>query len=690
MMPQFPTWAFSFTSVLYPALVGAASANPSSHDLTVFFHNNGNWSTHGTQPSALFVNAAVSYSEAVSACEAYNETLLSCEDFSAYAYEFSYQQYLGVINDNQTFWSSCSSDPVNWRGTTSKPGSAAFLCTNSAPFVSVVDTDYSKFPTISVKSNGTVFEGLRDHMAFRFIGIPFAKPPTGALRFRYAEDWNGSYVNATRYSAGCLQYGWFDGNAYGLNPWGNSEDCLYLNVYSSSLPAANSSAPLKPVMLWYHGGGQTTGTGTDSTFDGASLVSRSDVVLVVPNYRLNIFGYLTTGDDIIPGNYALTDKLSALRWVQKHIADFGGDPNNVTIFGQSAGGGSVIDVLTSPKGEGLFNGVILQSAGRGHDTTPEVAAATNVPVLDRYCNNTGYERLQCLQELPAETLLNLTYSELTSWKTIVDQIYVPDIPWAQLAKGQPYISRNIKYLSGHMPEEAQSLLETLLNPNVTSWEENLEILLNNSQITPKQAEAIVTSGQWQIEGYPSNYTSDLAKTFSDVYNASINVATDAQITCLGYEFHEIGAAVSAFEVQWIYVMHRGYALSYYDYYDLCTFPVGKPETPYYRCHSSDLYEVFGTYYLFDQPVRVDEDVYYTNAVQDMWASFARTGNPNVNTEYLKARGYNSTLEFFENWSWPEYTTYSPEIANLQYPPLAQSMLPDLAHCKILLPYTTLI
>ncbi|PYI02345.1 alpha/beta-hydrolase [Aspergillus sclerotiicarbonarius CBS 121057] len=637
--------------------MSAANVNPSSNDLTVFFHNNGNWSTHGTQPSALFVNTLVSYSDAVSTCEAYNETLLSCGDFSDYAYEFSYQQYLGVINDNQTFWSSCSSsDPVNWQGTIAKSASAAFLCTNSAPFVSVVDTDYSKFNTVSVESNGTVFEGLRDHMAFRFIGIPFAKPPTGALRFRYAEDWNGSYVNATRYSAGCLQYGWFDGNAYGLNPWGNSEGCLYLNVYSSSLPAANSSAPLKPVMLWYHGGGQTTGTGTDSTFDGASLASRSDVVLVV----------------------------------QKHISKFGGDPNNVTIFGQSAGGGSVIDLLTSPKGEGLFNGVILQSAGRGHDTTPEVAAATNVPVLNRYCNNTGYERLQCLQELPAETLLNLTYSELTSWKTIVDQIYVPDIPWAQLAKGQPYINRNIKYLSGHMPEEAQALLETLLNPNVTSWEENLEILLNNSQITPKQAEAIVTSGQWQIEGYPSNYNSDLAKTFSDVYNASINVATDAQITCLGYEFHEIGAAVSAFDVQWIYVMHRGYALSYYDYYDLCTFPVGKPETPYYRCHSSDLYEVFGTYYLFDQPSRVDEDVYYTNAVHDMWASFARTGNPNVHTDYLQARGYNTTLEFFENWSWPEYTTYSPEIANLQYPPLAQSMLPDLAHCKVLLPYTTLI
>ncbi|PYH93417.1 carboxylesterase [Aspergillus ellipticus CBS 707.79] len=662
------------------------------HDLTVFFHNNGNWSSHGTRPSALFINNPVSYSDAAGTCEAYNETLLDCEDFSDYTYEFSYQQYLGIIGENQTFWSSCSSsDPVDSQGTVSKSGSSSsFLCTNSAPFVSTVDTDYSKFPTVSVQSNGTVFEGLRDHMAFRFIGIPFAKPPVDALRFRYAEDWNGSYVNATRYSAGCLQYGWFDGDSYGLNPWGNSEDCLYLNVYSSSLPSANSSTPLKPVMLWYHGGGQTTGTGTDSTFDGASLVSRSDVVLVVPNYRLNIFGYLTTGDDIIPGNYALTDKLSALHWVQKHISEFGGDPNNVTIFGQSAGGGSVIDVLTSPYGEGLFNGVILQSAGRGHDTTPEKAAATNVPVLDRYCNNTGYERLQCLQELPAETLLNLTYSELTSWETVVDGIYALDMPWAQVAKGQPLISRNIKYLSGHMVEEAQSLLETVLNPNITSFEENLEILLNDSQITHKQAEAIITSGQWQIEGYPSNYTSDMAKTFSDVYNASINVATDAQITCLGYEFHEIGAAVSAFDVQWIYVMHRGYALSYYDYYNLCTFPVGKPETPYYRCHSSDLYEVFGTYYLFDQPIRVVEDIYYTNAVQDMWASFARTGNPNVDTEYLNIRGYNTTLEFFSNWSWPEYNTYSPVIANLQYPPLAESQLPDLAHCKVLLPYTTLI
>lgn len=170
-------------------------------------------------------------------------------------------------------------------------------------------------------------------------------------------------------------------------------------------------------------------------------------------------------------------------------------------------------------------------------------------------------------------------------------------------------------------------LKETLAPNISSFNASLQTLIGAAQIDQAQADAIVAFGLWQV---PTDYSS--------VYNASINIATDRIILCYAMEFVEAGAAADAYENLWVYLHQRAYGLSFYDFYNLCTFPVGEPEMPYYRCHSGDLYEVFGTYYLFDLPPRVAEDIYYTNAVQDMWASFARTGNPNVDDEYPRRGG----------------------------------------------------
>jgi len=133
-------------------------------------------------------------------------------------------------------------------------------------------------------------------------------------------------------------------------------------------------------------------------------------------------------------------------------------------------------------------------------------------------------------------------------------------------------------------------------------------------------------------------------------------------------------------------MQRAYALSYYNPYALCTFPVGDAQ-PYYRCHSGDLYEVFGTYHIFDQPLREAADIQYTTLVQDMWGAFARTGNPNPEIAYLEARSYDTTVAVLgrENaFVWPEYTTEAPELALLDYPDLSTGPLPDLERCKVIL------
>lgn len=655
---------------------------------TILFRNNGDWRTHEQTPSAILVNEPATYNEAVEICASYNESLLDCKKVNSFLDELNYQAWLGDINGSTGLWTSCSSrQQFDFQGTlstktptTNDSGEFSFLCTNTAPFVSQVDTDYSTFPTVKTPAiEGVAFEGLRDHMAYRFLGIPFAKPPVDELRFQYAQppDYqNESVVNATRYRQACMQVGSFEGNDEGLNPWGNSEDCLHLQVFTpslpSSLPSASTKGGLKPVMLWMHGGAMINGAGSDSTFDGASLVSRGDVVLISINYRLNIFGLLTLNDGVVNGNYALSDKIAALQWVQKYITAFGGDPDNVTIFGQSAGGASVMDLLVSPKAKGLFKNAIPQSLA-GNVVNQSAVEAMMAPYIEPLCPASSGEegRLECLRQLPAETLLNIS-TNIWPWSTVVDGVYMADQPLSLVAEGK---INDVNVLMGWMPEEAQSLLSTSISPNMTNLTTGLDALVEGGLITSSQTSVLASSGLWDI---PQDYT--------DAYNATVNIGTDGEIICHVLEFVDAASSSSSkpFDSLWLYVHQRAYALSFYSFYDLCTFPVNEPNTPYYRCHSGDLYEVFGTYYIFNQPVRVNEDIYYTNAIQDIWTSFAKTGNPNLDEKYLSVRGYESSLDVFRDFRFEEYSAGKGEgVVNLQWPKPWYSGIPDREHCRVL-------
>ncbi|PYI02746.1 carboxylesterase [Aspergillus sclerotiicarbonarius CBS 121057] len=662
-----------------------ARAKASSASTAFLFENNGNWTAHAERPSALLVHQTAHRSQAEAICVEYGEKLLGCNDVDAFRLSFQYQQYLGTFPNETLLWTACNSpvdlDGLPASGNTSSSDEWPFVCTNSAPLVDRVDTDYSSLPRVNATAGNITFEGLRDHLTFRFAGIPFAQPPLDARRFQYAQPWNAtnvSYVNATQYSPACLQLGYFEGNSYGLNPWGNDEDCLYLNVYTPFLPGGDvTDDQLKPVLFWIHGGGFSQGTGSDLTFDGGSLTSRSDVVVVTSNYRLNIFGYLSLDDGIIPGNYWMSDNIAALQWVQKYIRGFGGNPNNVTIFGQSAGGANCIELVSSPQAAGLFQGVIQQSAGNGRFSTQEAIAELAEPYLTPYCNETGVSRLACLQQLPASLLLNASADIF--FTPVIDPVYLPDAPMALIAQGSSYIN-SVRMMTTLMPEETQSLTTTTLAPNMTDFQAALDLLIPGGWIDQEQADHIIPSGLWLI----SNETfHNGSVSYPSVYNASIKISTETNQECPNGAYAMVGASTVAFPSIHVAYHQRGYALSYYDFYDLCTFPVDHPDTPYYRCHSSDLYEVFGTYYIFDQPIRVPEDIFYTNAVQDMWGSFARTGNPNVPADYLAARGYESTIAFFADWHWPEFTASEMVPANLQYPGPGYTNVPDLEHCRYL-------
>ena len=203
-----------------------------------------------------------------------------------------------------------------------------------------------------------------------FLGIPYAAPPLGNLRWRPPQEpaaWTG-VREARHYSSACAQ----------RNNNHSSEDCLYLNVWT---PAKAFSEHL-PVMVWIHGGGFAAGAGSDPKFDGTRLATKG-VVIVTINYRLGVFGFLAHPDltkespHHASGNYGLMDQLYALRWVQENIGSFGGDPHRVTVFGESAGATSIAYLLVSPLANGLFQGAILESPSRVLLPDPELNKVAN-------------------------------------------------------------------------------------------------------------------------------------------------------------------------------------------------------------------------------------------------------------------------------------------------------------------------
>jgi para-nitrobenzyl esterase len=212
--------------------------------------------------------------------------------------------------------------------------------------------------------------GVCDGAVRVFQGIPYAKPPVGPRRWRApaALDGQGEDLDASAFGPDCVQTRHNPG-FLGTRATSVSEDCLYLNVW------APPDARLLPVMVWIHGGGFVGGSGANVTYDGRRLAELG-VVVVTINYRVGVFGYLAhpgltrESDAGACGNYGLLDQMAALRWVRENIAAFGGDPANVTAFGESAGATSISYLLTSPLARGLVDKVILQSPGPMRGLTP--------------------------------------------------------------------------------------------------------------------------------------------------------------------------------------------------------------------------------------------------------------------------------------------------------------------------------
>jgi para-nitrobenzyl esterase len=245
-----------------------------------------------------------------------------------------------------------------------------------------------------------------------FKGIPYAAPPVGELRWREPHQvipWKGIRV-CDKFGAAAPQKltdpgSFYDKEFYAQSPHVKNEDCLYLNVWT---PAAGKKNAKLPVAMWIHGGAYRNGFGHENEFDGVAWAKKG-VILVTINYRLGVLGFLAhplltaENPNHSSGNYGILDQVAALKWIKANISQFGGDPDNVMIFGQSAGAGSVQSLVASPLTKGLIHAAIIQSGGGiGSRTANKLADAeqTGVSIMKFY----GCSSIEEMRAIPADSL----------------------------------------------------------------------------------------------------------------------------------------------------------------------------------------------------------------------------------------------------------------------------------------------
>lgn len=290
----------------------------------------------------------------------------------------------------------------------------AGLLLRPAPLPAAAPTDAPPAPagTARLEVGAGVLVGRREGPVHVFRGIPYAAPPIGARRFRPprpAPVPDGT-VDARRFGPACLQAPYPRSSVYWRPAEPQSDDCLTLNVWTR-FPEPGAELP---VMVWFHGGGLTRGSGSVPAYDGAALSGRG-VVVVTVNYRLNVFGFLAhpalrrESPHRSAGNYGVLDQIAALEWVREHIRAFGGDPDNVTIFGESAGSTSVNVLMASPLAQGLFHRAIGQSGGR-MGATAALRGSRRSPGAERlgrrFARSLGASGARDLRALPASALLD--------------------------------------------------------------------------------------------------------------------------------------------------------------------------------------------------------------------------------------------------------------------------------------------
>ena len=474
-------------------------------------------------------------------------------------------------------------------------------------------------PLVVQTDKGAV-RGLHARSAREFFGIPYAAPPAGVLRWRPpqpAAPWTG-IRNATWPGSACAQIG---SVATGVITTSTSENCLYLNVYT---PVAVGRGGL-PVMVWIHGGGFTGGQG--AIYDGSTLATQGQVIVVTINYRLGALGSLALPGldrEGASGDYGLMDQQAALRWVQRNARAFGGDPHDVTEFGESAGAASVCDNMASPAAAGLFARAIAESGcllGAPSRQSAETSGATFAARLG--CADTATQ-VACLRGKSVASILQVQSG--FGWAPVADTPVLPLSPPAAFTAGR---YSHVPLLQGTNHDEGRffvALGHDLLGRPLTAAQYDQVIRASYG------ASAAAVLAAYPLAGYPSP---DLAYA---------QVLTDSGFSCPALRADELAqrSGVYAYEFS---------DPSPPDDFNLTTltFPLG-------AAHSTELQYVFGRIPLLDTvPPFSAAQLALSRQMIAYWTRFAATGSPNRGLSGDSAQTAPS---------WPQFSAIRPDIQEL--------------------------
>jgi para-nitrobenzyl esterase len=443
-------------------------------------------------------------------------------------------------------------------------------------------------------------------------GIPFAAPPVGDLRWKPpqpATPWPG-IRQATQVASACEQPAFPSNGLYGGAPPPIGEDCLYLNIWTR----AKSADDRLPVMVWIHGGGFDRGTGAAIGYDGENLASKGAVIVTI-NYRLGIFGFLALPELTVEspqhssGNYALLDQIAALRWVQRNIAAFGGDPSRVTIFGESAGSISVNALMASPLASGLFARAIGESGGSFGPMT-SLAGAEKQGLQMASSIGITQDVLKSLRAKSAESLLQATTGKEDDIEPIVDGWVLPQSIYSIFAEGK---QNDVPVIVGNNANEG------------SLWPPPLDMLTPAAYVDNARNRYGPMADDFLKIYPPGSTTEDVATA----YGAWLR---DAQF---GWEMR-IWARMETETGH-----HRAYR------YYFSRVPPG-PGSRLGAFHGSELAYVFENF-----PYRIlyqDADKQLGDAIATYWVNFARAGNPNGTADSTEAAS--NTL--------PKWPIYDPD------------------------------
>jgi len=450
---------------------------------------------------------------------------------------------------------------------------------------------FGQAPSVTTAQGKAQGKLIRNGTQKAFLGLPYAAPPVGDLRWkgpRQALSWTG-VRDATKFGSRCEQ--WHVWDDYIFQDAGPSEDCLFVNIYT---PAKAKRASRLPVMVWIHGGGFIAGAGSEPRYSDSPLVDRR-VVLVTLNYRLGVFGFLAT-DQLArengghAGNYGLMDMVAALAWVKANIGAFGGDANNVTIFGESAGSFAVSVLTAVPSAQGLFHKVIGESGALFDGAIPLSRMEQRGKRDQAWAEGTGAMTLTELRALPPDKILDaVKNSKGIGFSPVLDGQFLPQ-------------SVPVVYAAGHQAHV----------PAIIGWNHDERTGTLSKDMTAEKWKAYAAEHYGAraddfLKAFPGDTDEQAARSADDMTTAQfIGLAT--------WRWVEADAATGKVPV------YR------YSFDELSPpehlHPIGK------AFHSAELEYVFGTLDVRQGATWKPEDRTLSQKMMDYWTNFAKTGDPN--------------------------------------------------------------